>query len=546
MTTVRATPLDLMEQPVRSSLSTHDLSFAWPDGTVVVDGLDLSLGPGRHGLTGLNGSGKSTLLRLLSGDLAPQRGTVAVEGALAHLRQDPGAGPARTVAEVLGIDRTLAALSRMAAGDVRQEDLDLIGDDWDVSERTSAELSRLHLGHPDLDRPIGTTSGGELELLSLTALLLSRPDVLLMDEPTNDLDRRARARLVEVVTSWRGTLLVVSHDRDLLETMDDIGELRAPRLGGASTIRWYGGGWSDHEAAVRVEQEAAERAVRAAESDVRSQRRGLEVTRAKAAQSARQGRASRDGMPKILAGRRQRAAQESAGRVAGVHEDRLAAAGEQLDAAESRLRDDREIRVDLPATAVPPGRTVLRLEGVRAPYGSDIVDLEVRGPERIGVVGANGVGKTSLLLTLTGELTPVAGCVEVMVPCRLLPQRMDVLDPGLTIAENVAVIAPAASETVRRTQLARFLFRGRSADQPVSTLSGGERLRATLACLLLAEPAPQLLLLDEPTNNLDVPSVRNLVEALRAYEGALLVVSHDQRFLDELELTRTITLGDPD
>ncbi|MCW2788214.1 MAG: transporter [Aeromicrobium sp.] len=531
---------------MRTSLTIHDLHFAWPDGTVVFDGLDLVAGPGRHGLVGLNGSGKSTLLRLVTGDLAPQVGTVSTDGTLARLRQDPGADPDRTVAEILGIARTLAAIKRVEAGDARPDDLDLIGDDWDVAERSAAELGRLGLGHLDLDRPVGTASGGELVLLSLTALLLARPGVLLLDEPTNNLDRDARDRLVEVIAAWRGTLLVVSHDRDLLETMDDIGELRAPRLGGASTIRWYGGGYSAYEAAVRVEQEAAERAVRTAESDVRAQRRGLEATRARAAQSARQGRASRDGMPKILAGRRQRAAQESAGRVTGVHQDRLAAAGEQLDAAESRLRDDREIRVGLPATAVPPSRTVLRLEGVRTPYGPDVVDLEVRGPERIGVVGRNGAGKTSLLLTLTGELAPVAGSVEVMVPSRLLPQRMDVLDPGLTIAENVAVIAPDATETERRAQLARFLFRGRSADQTATTLSGGERLRATLACLLLSEPAPQLLLLDEPTNNLDAASVRHLVEALRAYEGALLVVSHDQRFLDQLELTRTITLGEQD
>ncbi len=521
---------------MRASLSIHDLSFSWPDGSVVLDGLDLALGPGRHGLVGLNGCGKSTLLELVSGALTPDAGSIAVDGTVAYLPQDPGSDPSRTVAQLLGVAETVAAIARMEAGDVRQDDFDLIGDDWDVAERTTAELGRLGLDHVELDRQVGSVSGGELVLLSLTALLLRRPTVLLLDEPTNNLDRAARERLIDVVSSWRGTLLVVSHDRRLLDVMDDIGELREGHLS------WYGGGYDEYEAAVAAQQEAAERAVRAAESGVRSQKRELIESQSKLAQRRKYGQKMNDQKrePKIVMGNRKRAAEVSAGKLRGTHEDRLASADAQLEEAEALVRDDREIRIDLPGTVVPTGRDVLTAEALRSAFGTAVLDLEVRGPERIGLTGLNGAGKTSLLRTIVGELEPADGTVDVKVPWRYLPQRMDVLDPSSTVAENIAAIAPDATETDRRSRLARFLFRGRDADQLASTLSGGERLRATLACLLLAEPAPQLLLLDEPTNNLDLPSIQHLVEALRSYQGALVVVSHDDRFLEDLELTRVI------
>jgi ATPase subunit of ABC transporter with duplicated ATPase domains len=247
------------------------------------------------------------------------------------------------------------------------------------------------------------------------------------------------------------------------------------------------------------------------------------------------------GLPKMVANERKKAAQVAAGKLRNTQLERLEEAAKRLADAEEAVRDDDEIRVDLPDTSVPAGRTVLTLSGLVVRYGAR-ADLIVRGPERIALTGRNGAGKTTLLRTITGELPPVSGEVRLAAGVRYLPQRLDILDPGLTVVQNVARAAPAATGNQIRAQLARFLFRGRRADQAAGTLSGGELFRAALATLLLAEPPPQLLLLDEPTNNLDMASVGQLSGALRSYQGALIVASHDAPFLREIGITRWLRL----
>ncbi|MET7365484.1 ATP-binding cassette domain-containing protein [Streptomyces sp. NPDC005566] len=525
-----------------ASLTCSALSFRWPDGTEVFDGLSLGIGRGRTGLVGGNGSGKSTLLRLLAGRLRPAQGSVTVGGSLAYLPQNLTLDTGLRVDAALGIAERRTALRAIESGDVADEHFEAVGDDWDVEERALATLGSLGLGGIDLDRTVGELSGGETVLLRLAALLLERPDVLLLDEPTNNLDLFARRRLYEAVESWRsGVLVVVSHDRDLLERVDRIAELRS------GSVTWYGGGWSDYEEAVATQQEAAGRMLRSAESDVRRQKRELEETRIKVARRQRHNKKmdAERRAPRIVAGAHKRSAQESAGKLRGLHEDRLQEARERLDDAADAIRDDAEIRVSLPHTAVPAGRTVLSVHGLHPRFGTlRDGELQVKGPERIALVGRNGAGKTTLLRTLTGELAPLSGEARTFVPLRFLPQRLDVLDEELSVAANVARLAPGITDNHIRAQLARFLFKGARAEQPAGTLSGGERFRAALAATMLASPAPQLLMLDEPTNNLDMASVRQLAGALDAYEGALVIAGHDLPFLESVGITRWLLVGE--
>ncbi|WP_305785517.1 ABC-F family ATP-binding cassette domain-containing protein [Symbioplanes lichenis] len=504
-----------------SSIVCSALSFSWPDDTPVFSGLSVTVPAGRTGLVAANGAGKSTLLKLIAGELRPAAGSVTVHGAFGYLPQDLPFTGTQSVAQLLGVDRTIAALHAIESGDAAEEHFSAVGSDWDVEERTRAELDRLGLGDVGLDRRLDTLSGGEIVSLGLVAQLLKQPDVLVLDEPTNNLDRAARARLAGVVRGWTGCLLVVSHDRELLEEMDRVAALDH------GEIRWYGGPFSAYEEALRTEREAAAQQLRTAEQDLKRQKRELQQARERTqrrASTAARGLADA-GLPRLFAGNMKNSAQVSAARTSDVHASRVAAAQARRDQADRAARQDDRIALELPGTRVPAGRTVF-----------DGAGLIIRGPERIALTGANGAGKSTLLRLIERAAAPAAGRVA------FLSQRLDLLDPDRTVAQCLTEAAPGRTDSERMTLLARFLFRGDRVHLPIRVLSGGERLRATLACVLFAEPAPQLLLLDEPTNNLDLVSVAQLESALVAYEGAFVVVSHDERFLSAIGVDRRLRL----
>lgn len=512
-----------------SSLLVSDLHFAWPDGDVVFDGLDVAFASGTTGLVGSNGAGKSTLLKLLTGELTAHQGSVSVPGVLGYLPQDIALRSGLRVDEILRLRELREALHRIESGSGSDDDFAVVGTRWDAEDRAVALLDRLGLSHivggrDDLDRVLGTLSGGESMLLALTAELLAEPDVLLLDEPTNNLDLDARARLYQAIGAFAGVVVVCSHDVELLDTVGSIAELRRDRSG-PTELRMFGGNFTHYRSVVDAEQEAARAALHDAKNDVRKQERELVETRTKIDRRVRYGKKmfEQKREPKIVMGARKRAAQVSAGKLRNNHIEKVDDARAAMASAEDRLRDDREIRIDLPSTTVHEGQRII-----------DTADLEVVGPERIALIGPNGSGKTTLLRHLDDT--------GAEVPWRYLPQRLDVFDESRTVAENVADVAEHATNEQIRAQLARFLFRGSDSDAVVSTLSGGERLRAALARILLADPSPKFLMLDEPTNNLDLVSRAHLTEALASYEGALIVASHDLPFLRDLAPTRWVEL----
>lgn len=531
------------------------VSFAWPDGSVALSGLSGSFGTGRTGLVGRNGSGKSTLLRLIAGELTPSAGHITATTDAAYLPQRLTLDVDRPVADLLGVDAPLRALRAIESGDPDPRHFDAVGSDWDIEARAHAALADAGLAPDMLDRTVGRLSGGEAVLTAVAGIRLRGAPITLLDEPTNNLDREARARLHDMVRSWRGTLVVVSHDTALLELMDDTAELYD------SELSVFGGPYSEWRAWLEAEQGAARDAERAAKQAVRREKRQRIEAETTLAHRAAMGRKAQleKRVPKIVAGGRKMAAQVSAGKLRGEKAEREANAREALDAAERRVRDDDSVRIDLPDPGVPAGRRI-------ATIGDGERTWIVQGPERVALIGPNGAGKTTLLEQLVGagraraEKTGESGALRAEMGeyaasflrsartelhtdrVGYLPQRVDGLDDSASVLEVVAAAAPNIGTVELRNRLARFLIRGAAVERPVATLSGGERFRVALARLMLSDPPPQLLVFDEPTNNLDLDTVDQLVDALAAYRGAVLVVSHDDAFLKRIGVALTLEL----
>ncbi len=517
------------------------LTASTPDGRRLFENLSLALGAERTGLVGANGAGKSTLVRLILGEAAPAEGSVSVSGQIGVLRQRAGA-PEGQVADLMGLAEPLARLGRIAAGTGSAEDLDLA--DWTLEARLEASLERLGLGGLDLGRPAASLSGGEATRAALAGLLVQGPDLLILDEPTNDLDAAGRILIAEAVATHGGGVLAISHDRALLRKMDQILELSSlgPQL--------YGGGYDLYVARKAEAAAAAQRDLDSAQQAAAQAARDIQTDRERKARRDAAGArfAARGSEPKILLGAQAERAQNSSGRLDRLAERRTEAAADRLEAAKARVEAARRLGFDLPASGLAEGKTVVSAEGVevRAPDGRVLIrglDLRITGPERLALCGPNGSGKSTLLRVLSGQQESIRGQLRLGVAPAVFDQQLRLLRPEETLLEAYQRLNPTADRNAAQAALARFLFRNRAAERRVADLSGGERLRAALACVLMRPDPPQFLVLDEPSNHLDLESLAAVEAALGAYDGALLLVSHDADFLAGVGVDRQIQLG---
>lgn len=565
------------------------ISYAHPSQPPLFADLSAVFSAPLTGLIGDNGAGKTTLFRLILGDINPSQGTISTPPHIAYLPQDLGLSGHQHLADIFGITKILQALDALESGDYSPCLYDTIGDAWDIEERTLAALAEHGFG-PALTatntqarrnllmRPLSTFSGGQTVTAALTALLYSDPEFILLDEPTNNLDSAAKAQLFTALEAFPCPALIISHDRDLLERMHVIAELHADRQGLAH-LRLFEGNYSTYRQALDTEQQAAQRRVTEAKNQVRSAHR--EWVQAQEIISKNMSHVWKDDQPDTILDLAKDASRQAAAKLRGLRVGKQEQAQEAYQKAQEQVRAQEKIYAELSQQPLPAGRKVLELSRVDSSqvsretftvqqptevdslhFSSAEADSEsqqgtpaerpehliLSGPEHLRITGANGSGKTTLLEAIAhaGEadyLSPMqpAYRVDYCIERAYIPQRI-ALDPELTLLQSVQRANPGVSEQHLRDQLARLLFRRESVHHKTGELSGGERFRAAVAQVLLADPVPQLLMLDEPTNNLDISSVDWLVQALEAYTGALIVVSHDEDFCRRIRIDRTLAL----
>ncbi|WP_022963458.1 ABC-F family ATP-binding cassette domain-containing protein [Halopseudomonas pelagia] len=524
-------------------LALESVSCVLPDGRTLFSDLTEHFDQRHTGLVGRNGVGKSLLARMLAGQLQPSSGRCVRFGKVYYLAQHVVHPDGATVASLAGAQPALDALERIEAGSTAVDDFDAVGDAWDIRARLQYELQRHYLGYLDIRQPVATLSGGEAMRVALIGAMLSEADFLILDEPTNHLDGGNRRALIEQLRQWSAGLLVVSHDRALLETMTRIVELSA--LGLSS----YGGNYSCYVQCKATERQAAVRLLEQRKLERKREEQGMREQRER--QEHRQARGNRQGkqanQARILLDRQKQRSEASAGKLRQLQ----AAGREALDQSVRQAYDqvEQEALVTLHAVAAVRAvqRCVAELDRAVLPFvtaATRCISLRLDGQQRLGIIGPNGCGKSTLLKLLAGQLQPLDGSCTMRVESAYLDQQLECLEPTQSILEQLLAVNRSAGEGVLRMRLAQLGLDAQKIVVPSGLLSGGERLKAALACVLYAEKPPGLLLLDEPTNHLDLPSLQALEEMLRSYPGALVVVSHDEVFMEQLGLTSQLIATD--
>ena len=529
------------------SIIIKDLSYTHTDKEVLFSNLNLIINSGeKTALTGNNGCGKSTLMRILAGEASPGTGSVHCSGHLYYVPQHFGQYDDRTVAQVLGIDRKLTALHAILNGDTAEEHFARLDNDWNIEERTQAVLHAWHLNGISLLRPLEGLSGGEKTRLFLAGMELKEPDTLLLDEPTNHLDTAGRKRLYDFVHRTSATVLVISHDRTLLNLLPAICELSR------NGLACYGGNYDFYKEQKEVHRNALQQQLEEKEKALRLARKtAREMEERKARQNTRGEKASiKKGIPRILLGGLKNHAENSSSKLSNVHAEKTDKIQQEITNLKGSLPQTNKLKTDFNASALHIGKILVTSQNINFHYPDSNTNLwtvplsfQLRSGNRFCIKGDNGSGKTTLLKLITGELTPTGGTIErADFTYIYLDQEYSLIQNEYTVSEQAeAFNLRHLPEHETKTILNRYLFPQDVWNKPCSKLSGGEKMRLAFCCLMIADNTPDLFILDEPTNNLDIESIEIITATIRNYQGTVLAVSHDRDFLKETGIEQEIS-----
>lgn len=524
-------------------LTLEGVSWQAPDGNLLFSQIHENFDARHTGLVGRNGVGKSVLARILSGELQPSAGRCLRNGSVGHLAQQVSPLPRQTVAGLAGVGPLLEALQRIEQGSTSQADFDTVGDRWQLCEELRQQLQLAGLAADINPQTLAAElSGGQRMRVALAGAFLSPVDLLILDEPSNHLDRDSRHQLRQQLQRWPGGLLVISHDRELLGQMQRIVELSPQGL------RSYGGDYRFYAQARAQEKQQASALLQQrkhqrqrGEALLHEQQQQLQRRTARADRQA-----AHANQAPILLGLQKSSSQNSTGKLRLQQQARREALTTQVKEAAAQVLDDAPVLLLPPEAQTDAPQKIAMLESVLLPFVDgprQKVELSLQRGERLSVEGPNGSGKSTLLKVLAGRLTPLQGQVQRAVPCAWLDQQLADLCPQRSTLEQLQALNPSSDQGTLRTRLALMGLDAVRALLPTALLSGGERLKAALACALHADPPAQLLLLDEPGNHLDLESLAALENMLRQYRGTLVVISHDASFLGNIGITMRLQAG---
>jgi len=543
------------------SISIHQISYIHPDKEVLFSDLNFAISKGQKlGLVGNNGCGKSTLLQIIAGQLSPSSGVIVRPDDLYYIPQHFGQYDSLTIAQALRIERKQQALHAILSGDASNENFVVLDDDWNIEERSIAALDLWGLGQFTLSYPMNLLSGGEKTRVFLAGMDIHHPSVVLMDEPTNHLDSSGRQRLYDWVEKCRSTLLVVSHDRTLLNLLPEICELEKHQ------INYYGGNYEFYKEQKTLMQEALQQRIEEKEKALRIARKvARETVERRDKQNVRGEKNNiKKGVPRIVLNALQGKSEKSTSKLNSTHQEKAEKLTGERNQLRSSLSPTATLKTDFNSSSLHTGKILVTAKEINFGYhpnsdSNDIQDnndfkqqlwqtpisFQLKSGDRLRIEGANGSGKTTLLKLITGQLQPQEGNLTRMEFTYVyLNQEYSIIDDRNSILEQAyAFNNRNLPEHEIKIILNRYLFPASEWDKSCRKLSGGEKMRLAFCCLMISNNTPDMFILDEPTNNLDIQSIEIITATIKNYTGTVIAISHDDYFIQEIGIEQRILLS---
>lgn len=543
------------------SISIQQISYIHPDKEVLFSDLNFAISKGQKlGLVGNNGCGKSTLLQIIAGQLSPSSGVIVRPDDLYYIPQHFGQYDSLTIAQALQIERKQQALHAILSGDASNENFVILDDDWNIEERSIAALDLWGLGQFTLSYPMNLLSGGEKTRVFLAGMDIHHPSVILMDEPTNHLDSSGRQRLYDWIEKYRSTLLVVSHDRTLLNLLPEICELEKHQ------INYYGGNYEFYKEQKTLMQEALQQRIEEKEKALRIARKVARETAERRDKQNVRGEKSniKKGVPRIVLNALQGKSEKSTSKLTGVHQEKAEKLTNERNQLRGSLSPTAALKTDFNSSSLHTGKILVTAKEINFSYHSNSINndiqensiskqqlwqapvsFQLKSGDRLRIEGANGSGKTTLLKLITGQLQPQEGTLtRTDFSYVYLNQEYSIIDDRNSILEQAyAFNSRNLPEHEIKIILNRYLFPASEWDKSCRKLSGGEKMRLAFCCLMISNNTPDMFILDEPTNNLDIQSIEIITATIKNYAGTVIAISHDNYFIQEIGVEQCILLS---